>query len=179
VSFAREKRHSLCGNSKGHPKHGEHGDGNLDDEAVIMQWSVHLARQRPFGAALAIISISITIVIGNALLGSWFYGAIGGLVIACALSDFLLPVRYRLTKRGAEVVSALYQRSIEWERVKACYLDKDGIVLSPFERWTPLASFRSVRLRFNCDRERVIKLVSELAKWRTKARQHLRDDEHV
>ena len=170
MSFAREKRHSLCGNSKGHPKHGEHGDGNLDDEAVIMQWSVHLARQRPFGAALAIISIAITIAIGYALLGSWLYGVVGGLVIACALSDFLLPVHYRLTKRGVEVISALHRRSINWESVKACYLDKDGIVLSPFEMWTPLAPFRSVRLRLNCDRERVIGLINELAKWRKRAR---------
>lgn len=140
----------------------------MGDELIIMQWSVHLAYKKPLGTALAIISIAITIVIGYALLGSWLHGAVGGFVIACALSDFLLPVHYRLTKRGAEVISALYRRSIEWEHVKACYFDEDGIVLSPFDKWTPLAPFRSVRLRFNCDREKVIMLISELARWRTK-----------
>lgn len=164
----RVKPHNSQRSDKKCPKQSEHDGKDSGDELVIMQWSVHLACKKPLGTALAIISIAITIAIGYALLGSWLYGAIGGFVIACALSDFLLPVHYRLTKRGAEVVSALYRHSIEWERVKACYLDEDGVVLSPFDRWTLLAPFKSVRLRFNCDRERVIALVSELAKWRTK-----------
>ncbi|MCS7253889.1 MAG: hypothetical protein RMK18_00905 [Armatimonadota bacterium] len=144
------------------------GNDKLRDEAVLMQWSVHMARKRPIGSALVVVSIAITVGIGYMLLGSWFGGLIGGFVLTCALSDFLLPVRYRLTKRGAEALSMLYWRSIDWEHVRACYIDGDEIVLSPFDRWTPLVPFRSVRLRFNCNREEVIKLVSELAKWRTK-----------
>lgn len=144
----------------------------LEGEHVLLEWHVHLAREQPLRAAIAIIAIAFAITLGYAWLRSWLGAVVTGFVLICALSDFFFPVYYRLTSRGAEVRGFLSWHIIEWERVRACYLDNDGlgVRLSPFPYPTRLNAFRGVYLRFADNADEVLRIIKRKAKQRNKER---------
>jgi hypothetical protein len=95
-------------------------------------------------------------VLGNPLL------AVGaGAVVIGSVSEFLFPVRHRLTVRGAEVRSAFSASSISWSQVRKCYLLPDGVKLSPLETPSRLEVFRGVFLRFADNQDEVLEFVRQ------------------
>lgn len=146
----------------------EAGKQAHEAEHVLLEWHVHLAREQPLRTAIVIIAIAFAITLGYAWLQSWLGAVVTGFVLICALSDFFFPVCYRLTSRGAEVRGFLSWHTIEWERVRSCYLDSNGlgVKLSPFPYPTRLNAFRGIYLRFADNADEVLKIIQRKAKQR-------------
>lgn len=128
-----------------------------EEGGVLMDWSVHLAREAPLKAAFVMVSVALVVALG------WigvhpFVAFVMGAFLLHHLAEFLFPIRYRLTDTGAEAVGFLYWRGIEWERVRRIVSLPDGVLLSPFPRPTRLDAFRGVFLRWGGDREGYQKL---------------------
>ncbi len=73
--------------------------------------------------------------------------------LTSALAEYLFPITFRLTDRGAHVTNGPFVRLfLAWPDVKSATVGKDGVFLSPLARLSsPLAPFRGIRLRFTED----------------------------
>ncbi len=123
---------------------------SVSSERSGWEWTVHLARHQPFKATLTVVAVSLAPAFG----WLWVHPLIGlaaGAFLLGAVSEFLFPVRYRVTKEGAEAVGFLFRRSLSWRQVKRISLSPDGLRLSPYPSPTPLESFRGLTLRWTGD----------------------------
>lgn len=117
-------------------------------DTVLAEWTVHLARQQPMKAVIAGLLVSASIAFGWV----WVHPMVAfllGLFLLHAVGEFFFPVRYRITKEGAEAVGFLHWRKIDWERVRRVTLLPDGIQLSPLVKPSKLDAFRGLFLRWN------------------------------
>lgn len=124
-----------------------------------LTWTVHLAARQPGRAVL----VAAVILLTGAWAGYTFQSPIGFLMgaglLTAAVSEFLLPVRYRLTAEYAEARGPLYWRRLEWAEVKRVYVGKQEIKLSPLRHGGPREAFRGVVLRTQDDPEPVLRAV--------------------
>lgn len=132
----------------------------VEDQAILT-WTVHLARTHPAKAA-----VSVALVCAAAALGCIVAGPFVGVIVAAALfaslADFLLPVRYVISREKASVKMIGKSSEIRWLDVKRCYLDESGVKLSPLDRVSRLEAFRGVYLRFGDNKEDVVEAVKSL-----------------
>ena len=145
-------------------------------EEVLAEWRVHLLREKPgksavLGVMCAFVVVLIHLVFGQRVV----FTLLAVAILFGSLCDWLLPVKYRLTTRGASYNNIVFRKRIAWEEVRSVYVSGLGLKLSPFSRRTRLDAFRGLVLRFagNRDevagnREDVIRIVKERA---TKRRQ--------
>jgi hypothetical protein len=93
-------------------------------EPCPLEWQIWLARRRP-GRAAGVLAVIAAAALGALLL---FHSVVAVaatvLLLAGALSEFLLPTRYRLAAAGAEARNLLFWRRIEWAEVKRVYLSQ-------------------------------------------------------
>jgi len=138
------------------------------NEKVVAEWSVHRIRQEPRKMRIFV----ILLIAGNALLllifreiylNYPFFAVLGNLILIGSISDFLFPVKFRLTTEGAEYKNFIMKKRITWQDVRNCYLSEEGIKLSPLSRTSRLENFRGFVLLFNNNKEEVINHVKRLA----------------
>lgn len=118
-------------------------------EATVLTWKVHRLREEPrrlppialgYGAAFAF----WWLVFPHPL--ALFLPVVA---LTSALAEFLFPISYRLTTRGAHVSCGVTRLFLAWPDVKRATAGTEGIYLSPLARAnSPLEPFRGVRLRF-------------------------------
>lgn len=140
---------------------------------IIAEWSVHRSRNEPQKLGIFILFL-IAI---NVLLFAFYreiyidypvFALLGNLILTGSISDFIFPVRYRLTEEGAEYRNFLTKKHISWADVKNCYLTNEGIKLSPLEKNNRLENFRGFMLLFNNNKDEIISHVKRLASNRIK-----------
>jgi hypothetical protein len=126
---------------------------------ATLEWSVHLATQRP---ERAVIITAATVAVGwlawqlfrNPVMTAFSIAA-----LFAATADFLFPIRYRLDGKGAELRNLHNWRRIAWEEVKKVYTGEREIKLSPLERGGRREAFRGVLLHCPDNREEVLAFV--------------------
>ncbi len=119
--------------------------------ASPFEWTVHRAALQPgravFAGGLCATAAGV----------SWlaFHLPLFTLGVAVALfaslADFFLPVRYRLTKRGAEARHLWPLAAMEWRQVKRVRVSNTGIMLSPMRRSSRLDAYRGMVLPFGTE----------------------------
>ena len=96
---------------------------------------------------------------------SIFWSLFSTSILLAAVHDYLFPTRFRLSPKGAEIRFVLYRRQKTWSQLSSYYIDRNGVLLSPFPHPRRLDTFRGIYLRFACNREKVLDYVrSELDK---------------
>ena len=132
------------------------------DAETIEAWSVHLARHAPARTA-ALWAVSC-------FFGGWSafvfahpvaFIMTAGLLVA-STSEFLFPVRYRLTADFAEARGPLFWRRIAWSEVKRVYVGKGEVKLSPLKHGGPREAFRGVVLRLDTDPKALLPTIKRL-----------------
>ncbi len=141
---------------------------------ALMEWTVHLAPRYPFKAALTICVIVVTFAFGWVWANPLIAIAAGAFLLG-AVSEFLFPVRYRLTAEGAEAVGFLFRRFVPWHQVHRLVLLANGIRLSPFRFSSPLEPFRSLTLHWVGD-EKGLQRLHQLCEGQVKKAQSQRSD---
>jgi hypothetical protein len=81
-------------------------------------------------------------------------------ILVGALSPFFLPTDYELTPDKIKVRFFLSQKEKDWNFYRSFYVDKNGVLLSPFEGPSRLENFRGIYIRFNQNKEQVVNFVS-------------------
>jgi len=128
----------------------------------ILAWKVHLLRENPSRLLLIVPVVLVGLLVSYAIFHSPIFPAVALLLFTGALADYLFPVRYELTDRGASCRTLAGRTFMEWPRVKKYYLDDRGIKLSPLETVGRLEAYRGVYLRFGGNRGEVIETVRRM-----------------
>ena len=81
------------------------------------------------------------------------------LIMLGSLSPFFLPTHYELDNKKVKVKFFFNTKEKEWSTFRSFYVDKSGVLLSPFERPSRLENFRGLYVRFNRNREEVVDFV--------------------
>ena len=146
---------------KAHPRIDSGSDGVASAE-LILAWKVHLLREEPSRMLLIAPVVLASLLVSYILFQSLLFPAVALLLFTCALSDYVFPVRYEITDRGASSRSLTGRTFVEWDRVKKYYLDDRGIKLSTLGRPGRLEAYRGVYLRFGGNRDEVIRAVRRM-----------------
>jgi hypothetical protein len=137
------------------------------EEIVLREWTVHLLRQDPARARVVFAAMLLSSVLGLVTFRSAVFALLGPLLLLSAASEYLLPIRYRLTTLRACASYGAARLEIEWSKVKRVDKYTESAKLSPFAFPNRLDNFRGVILRFapageTGDRIDVLELISEL-----------------
>jgi len=120
-----------------------------------MEWLSFPAKEEPVKA----ISVGLFLVVFSFLVGIiWggIFGILSIILLLLSLSPYFTPTRYSLDDDGIVVKKAFYTIKKEWKDIRSYYIDKNGVLLSPFSRETRLENYRGLYLRFSGNKEEVM-----------------------
>lgn len=135
----------------------------LVSEGVPIRWTVHLARREPGKVGWVLFGGVVGGLMGWFLFGSVWMFLVGFLVVVLGTADFLLPVHYEVSERGARRRCGISVSHIDWERVKRVVVGREGVKLSPLAKPSALSAFRGVYLLTEGNMEEILYSV---AYWR-------------
>lgn len=117
-------------------------------EETFLSWKEYLARRAPLRAIGICGVLLLCLFVGILFIRSLFASIVICFALFSSVSEFLLPIHYRLTSKGAYSQCFLTTSFIAWKDIKKVYQGKDGIKLSPLEKRSRLEAFRGVTLRY-------------------------------
>ena len=93
-------------------------------------------------------------------MGNGWWGVLGALLLFLAMWSFYLPHTYRLDGAGVSKRSVFGEERRRWEEIRSFYVDRYGVLLSPFVQPTRLARFRGISVQFGPgNREEVLEII--------------------
>jgi hypothetical protein len=132
-------------------------------ETVVLEWSVHMGRGRPWKLAAGVAAILAACAAAFFLLQNPITPIVIAFVLLAALGDLFFPMHFRITTEGAYRRNFVSSAGIRWKDVRKCYLGPDGIKISPLGRRSRLEPFRGIYLHFGkIDRDFLIDKIKEL-----------------
>ena len=132
------------------------------EDAPLKEWIVHPLKENwKKSTCLILFLLSFCIAIYLAFQTS-FYVILSAVVLFGSLKAFFLPVKYALYSDKVTIHSFFSKRSKPWTAFHSYYVDKNGILLSPFETPSRLENFRGVYIRFgNIDKMEIIDFIKQ------------------
>lgn len=125
----------------------------------VLEYVCHPAKRNRNITVLTTMVIIVCIVLTYFITYSPFMTVLGGLILFGALSQFYLPTRYRFYDDEVHIKTTTQTLKKEWSMYRSYYVDKNGVLLSPFGRPTRLENFRGQYIRFAGNREEVMNIV--------------------
>jgi len=129
------------------------------DAPETLEWSVWPARDRPWAAAVLLVSLLVLGVLVAQGTGDRLLGVAAPMFVLVSVGSFIARTHYRLTAEAIEVRALGVSRARPWGEMRRATLDRDGIFLSPFEKRSWLEAYRGVRLPFGGNRDQVLAFV--------------------
>jgi uncharacterized membrane protein len=80
--------------------------------------------------------------------------------ICLSVNTYFLPTNYTMDESGITIKGILLGRNKKWAEFKSYYKDKNGVLLSPFEKHSRLEDFRGTYIRFNKNEKEVIGFIT-------------------
>ena len=121
---------------------------NTDKEATLLTWRIHRLRQNPSLLGLVVAAYGIGLFFWLHLFPHPLTLLLPLGALTSSMAEYLFPVSYRLTTRGAYANCFLSRLYLPWSDVKRARYGDDGVFLSPLLRPSRLDVFRGVRLCF-------------------------------
>ena len=123
-------------------------ENSLPETAPALVWRVHLARRTP----RRLPGVVLAVLLGAGCVWMIFHqvppvlAAVALLLGAC--SDFLFPIRYRLTAEGLWAEGLTSRMHLRWKEARRCVLEPRAVTVTPLPAPSRLDAFRGVTLRF-------------------------------
>ena len=86
------------------------------------------------------------------LFQSVFVVLLSAIFVTSPLYRYFVPFRYELYEHQLVVTAPFYRLTKAWSNFRSYYVDKNGVLLSPFTKPSRLENFRGVYLRFGANR---------------------------
>lgn len=125
----------------------------------VLEWRVHLLRERPAGGAAVLAAAALAGVWGYGLFQHPLASMVGAGLVLASVGEFVFPLYCRLDADGAEVRNPFAWRKIAWKDVRRVYAGEGGVRLSPLPHGGVREAFRGVLLRCRGNREEVLQAV--------------------
>ena len=132
-------------------------------ETTLLTWNHHRLREAPGRIGLAALGYGTAFLLWRWLLPHPLALFLPVVALTSALAEYLFPVEYRLTDRGAYQSCGPFQKLfLSWDDVKRASFGTDGVYLSPLSRPSRLDRFRGIALRCgDSSKEQVLQTVRE------------------
>lgn len=118
-----------------------------ENDAVILEWRNHPAREHPILGVLLFFFIGACGVTAIAFTGYFLMGLLALLVLLGAFSGFLFPMHYRITRNEVRVNTMFGNNKRNLKNYRRVIKEKRGALLSPFSRRHPLDAIRGFYIR--------------------------------
>lgn len=83
------------------------------------------------------------------------------LLVGASIFPYFTPTRYRLTEKEIKVSSIFTKQKKKWDNYSSFYVDKNGVLLSPFKEPSRLENFRGIYIHFHNNKEKVIAFIKK------------------
>jgi hypothetical protein len=131
-------------------------------ERPTLEWVCHPAkRNRNVTILVSIFIVVIVVVVYFATDHSVLFPVLAFLVLFGSLASFYFPTRYRMTEDEIIVKTRMQTIVKRWSQYRTYYVDKNGILLSPFVRRSRLENFRGTYIKFWYNKDEVVAFVKE------------------
>lgn len=117
---------------------------------MVLTWRVHRLREEPRGLRLVAGAYAVAIAVWWLVFPQPLALFLPLVALTSALAEYLFPITYRLTTRGAYADNGPTSRLfLAWKDVRRATHGDEGVFLSPFARPSRLDGVRGIRLRFS------------------------------
>jgi len=130
-----------------------------EEEGDLLEWKSHPVKRRPLISVLATLFLTLVAAVVFFATESMGFALLALVVLFASLARFYFPTSYRLSDRRITVKTVTQTLHKDWSHYRSCYVDKNGILLSPFTRPSRLENFRGLFLLFAGNREEVTAFV--------------------
>lgn len=135
----------------------------MSDHSVL-RWRSHPFRKKKLTSLLVVFCLVVVWISVYLTTFSILMTILSIFILLGALSTFFLPTEYELTSDKIKVRFFFSQREKDWSFYRSFYVDKNGVLLSPFEKPSRLENFRGIYIRFDQNKDQVVKFVSSKIK---------------
>ena len=131
-------------------------DGPPEQEAL--EWTSFPAAENKLKAVLVGIFLAVLFTFIHLTFGTgWFLIAL--LLLGGSVAPYFAVTRYRMTEEEVTVFHFFFTVRKPWSAFRSYYVDRRGILLSPFTRPSRLENYRGLYVRFGDRREAVLEFV--------------------
>ncbi len=143
----------------------ESAESTEPEPTILLQWVCHPIKSR---SVLLTVGLVLFLTILVALTYTWtestLFAMIAALILWGSVSQYFLPVSFRLTDRTVTVKYTTHTIERTWNLFRSYYVDRNGVLLSPFVRPSRLETFRGLYVRFAGNKDEVVAVISEKIK---------------
>jgi hypothetical protein len=133
-------------------------NGQMSSETVL-KWSTHPVRKKAWISILVVLFLFVIWALVYLATLNLFFVAFSVVVLLGSLSSFFLPTYYELDNEKVKIRFFFTLKEKKWGMFRSCYVDKNGVLLSPFEKPSRLENFRGIYIRFNQNKDEVVDFV--------------------
>lgn len=130
----------------------------MSDE-IALKWSTHPIKRSTKVSILVILSLFVVWSLVYLTTFSLLLTILSVVIMLGSLSPFFLPTYYELDDEKIKVKFFFNTKEKEWSMFRSFYVDKSGVLLSPFEKPSRLENFRGLYVRFNQNKDEVVDFV--------------------
>lgn len=113
-----------------------------------LSWKVHSFVENPIKSLLLLLFISTILSIIYISFQSIVYLFLSACILIGPLYKYFLPYNYHCGVDTLSVSTCCSNTDRSWNTFRSSYVDKNGILLSPFAKPTRLENFRGIYVRF-------------------------------
>ena len=125
----------------------------------VLEWSTHPLKRNTLVSILVIVFLFVVWFVVYLTTSSLFLTGLSVVIMLGSLSSFFLPTHYELDQEKIKVKFFLTTRQREWGAFRSFYVDKNGVLLSPFAKPSRLENFRGIYVRFHQNKDQVVDFV--------------------
>ncbi len=127
-----------------------------------LNWTSWPMLRSPIRAVLAVAFVVLMAWTMQALFRTTYFTVVAVLLVWGQIAGFFLPTRFSLTADGVSVRGLVSRREKNWNEFRSHYIDKEGMLLSPFIERSRLERFRGVSLQFHGNKDEVVAFVERM-----------------
>ena len=130
-------------------------------EKLLLSWSTHPAKARPLVTTLVILFLIVLAVLVYLLTYSAVFTVIAAIILYGSLTQYFTKTTYEFTDTKVRVKYVVNKIEKDWAQYRSYYIDKNGVLLSPFAGPSRLENFRGLFIRFADNKDRVAEIVRQ------------------
>ena len=126
---------------------------------MVLKWSTHPIKKKTFISVLVVAFLFLVWSVVYLTTSSLFLTGLSVVIMLVSLSSFFLPTYYELDQDKIRIRYVFTRREREWSAFRSFYVDKNGVLLSPFQKPSRLENFRGIYIRFDRNKDQVVDFV--------------------
>jgi hypothetical protein len=127
-----------------------------------LDWTSWPLLRSPVRAAVAVVFVGLMAWTIQSMFRTTYFTVVAVLLVWGQVAGFFLPTRFSLTGKGVAVRGLVSRKEKGWGDFRSYYVDREGLLLSPFIERSRLERFRGMSLQFHGNRDEVVAFVERM-----------------